>query len=301
MTKKQVSQELEQIIAEEIEKALLDENIFGGLKNVAKGVASGASKAIKGTPDFVQKTARRVQDMYKKGSEEANAANRVRNSLENDLLLIASFIDASERYPAISKFIADTELGKALFSPQMHNEAYGANQLLQMMKNKKVDAPMVRDFFQKIHNNQAAEELLNQVKQMSGLEPQLVQTQQPQDQAQAQAQQLQGQPQAGEINTSGEPALSGEEAKAKIKQKLRTMTNPYFKDIFDVFAREVEAMPNIDDKTKKEVDNKLRRLKTANKRKLVQVAKTIADPAIDALEENKQLERLKKLAGILKD
>lgn len=326
MTKKISSVELEKIIAEEIEKSLVDEGILGGLGNVAKGAATGMGQI----PGLVKKGVKRVQDLYKKGSEEESDAKRARTQLEKDLVLISTFIDAAERNPTVSKAILDTELGKKLFSPQMQNEAYGSKQLLQMMKKAKIGPQDVKAFFTSIATNQAATKLLNQVKEMTpGFEPQ-------QDVA---PQTQQGRMSSGELgafvqanqpqdpnrpttvrNTSGQPApapagppesprgddvqqptLSGEEAKAEIKQKLRTITNPYFRDIFDVFAREIDAMPNIDDKTKKEVNIQLKRLKRANKNKLTQAAKIITDPAIEAIKENKQLERLKELAGILKD
>ena len=161
---KVTKEQLEKLILEELENSL-DEGVLGGLGSVAKGMGGLAKKGYKA-----------VKDLYKTGSEEENAAKRARTELEKDLVLISSFIDAAERNPQVSQFILSTELGKKLFEPEMQNEAYGANQLLKMMKAKKIDAQMVGKFFKAIEQNQAANKLLNQVKAMTpGYEPEQTQ------------------------------------------------------------------------------------------------------------------------------
>ena len=280
ITKKQ----LEKLVLEELESSLVDEGIFNTLGRGAGKIAGAFSDLKKG---------------YQQGKSEGDPA---RLAADKKMAQVALFIQAAER--ELRDEILATDLGDKLFQSQMVAEQYGEQQLLQMMKRKGITPQQVDQFIAAMQKIPKAKEFLK-LAGLGGATPAAAGQQptatQPAPETSGEPVAMQGPPEPPRGEDVPEPVASGEEAKRKVKEKLKLVSNDQFRSAYDRMINDVNEMPDIDDQAKQEVVNKLAADKRKNKRQLTDLAKNLLDPAIDALEESKQSNRWQKLAGILKD
>lgn len=144
MTKKISSAELEQIIAEEIENALVDEGFLGQIGAGIKGAIKGAKQGY---------AARKQQDADVAQSQEA-------------LSKIATFIEYTRGMPEIEKLIKSTKIGQHLFggSQAQMMEQY-ESQISKMLKtlNPAELKAAVDEFMQAISSNTQAATIMKKL------------------------------------------------------------------------------------------------------------------------------------------
>lgn len=130
--------QLEQIITEEVQSALVDE---GFLSSIGKGIG-------KMVGDF--------KSGYQQGRGDSQAPGGV--SADKMMAQIALFIQAAER--DLRDEILKTDLGNKLFSTEMMNEQYGEKQLFQMMKRKGISMDQMNAFVKAMQAIPAAKQFL---------------------------------------------------------------------------------------------------------------------------------------------
>ena len=178
ITKKQ----LQNIINEELENALVDEGIFSAIGKGAGKIAGAFSDLKKG---------------YQQGKGEGDPAQL---AADKKMAQVALFIQAAER--ELRSEILATQLGDKLFQTEMMNEQYGEKQLFQMMKSKGITPQQVDEFISAMQKIPKAKEFLK----LAGL-----------DGAAPAAGEPSAEPAAGEPAAAGEPSAepaAGEPAAA---------------------------------------------------------------------------------------
>lgn len=211
MSKKINSVELEKIIAEELEKALVDEGFFSRVGASLKAAAPEVSKGAGGVVGSAKKAIGNIVGAFKGGYGAKKQEEENSEKLVKIVGLIGDYIQANRTVPQVMKAIKNTEIVKKLglmealpSSYEAELQAKGVNQddvneFLQAVK----DIQSAKDFFKELLSQSVAQQPASA--QSAATEPEAAGQPSPTDQTQPAA---------------GQPAAAGSNDQQSIIQRM---------------------------------------------------------------------------------